>query len=406
MSDKPLSGYKVLDLTQIQAGTTCTEILAWFGAEVLKVERPVRGELARHSVAEPNIDRYDFLVQNMNKKSITCNAKSPEGHKLLEELVKKCDVIAENLGSGSMERLGLSYEHCKELNPKIIYASLKGFSQKGPYKDYPSFDPVATHTGIMVSATGLPEQPIKSGISIADNGTGMMLAMGVITALLHRERYGVGQRVDCAMQDFMIALARGQWEPYYERGGVPNRRVGNGMPYEDTAPSDTYPCKPFGINDYVHIFCSHLPGSKHWDNLCDVIGRPDLKEAVCPEMATPHERYIHRDICDGVIREWLTHHDKFEAMDLLCKGDVPAGALLDVGDITRDPQYYERGMMVEIDHPERGKVKVPGCCNTFSAFDIEYKCSPTLGNANEEVYGGLLGLSAEEMAELKEKKVI
>lgn len=276
----------------------------------------------------------------------------------------------------------------------------------GPYRDYPAFDPIATHTGVMVSATGLPEQPIKCGISVADSGTGTMLAMGIITALLHRERYGVGQRVDIAMQDFMIGLSRSQWEPYYANGRKPNRRVANGMPLEDVAPSDTYPCKPFGTNDYVHIYCSQHPGSKQWDNLCDVIGRPDLKQDACPEMSTPRERFKHREICDQAVKDWLAGYDKFTAMDILCKADIPAGALLDVDDITNDPQYLERGMMTEIDHPQRGKVRLPGFAPKFSEVEIEYECSPELGGANEEVYGGLLGLSAEKLAKLKEKKVI
>lgn len=155
----PLSGYRVLDMTQFESGTVCTETLAWLGAEVLKVERPVKGELGRYSQENPGVDTYGFLVMNMNKKSITCNAKSPEGLQLLKNLVAKCDVIVENMGPGSMNNLGLTYEACKEINPTIIYASLKGFAQDGPYKDYPAFDPIATHTGVLVSATGLPDQP-------------------------------------------------------------------------------------------------------------------------------------------------------------------------------------------------------------------------------------------------------
>ena len=401
----PLSGYRVLDMTQFESGTVCTETLAWLGAEVLKVERPVKGELGRYSQAEPGVDSYGFVVMNMNKKSITCDAKSAEGLALLEKLLKVCDVVVENMGPGSMDKLGLTYEHCKELNPRIIYASLKGFDQTGPYKDYPAFDPIATHTGVMVSATGMPEQPIKCGISVADSGTGMTLAMSIIAALLQREREGIGQRVDCAMQDFMICLSRSQWEPYLNKG-KPNRRVANGMPLEDVAPSDTYPCKPFGLNDYVHIYCSRHPGSKQWDNLCDVIGRPDLKQDVCPEMATPTSRFEHRDICDGAIKDWLKNYTKFEAMDILCKADIPAGALLDCEDITNDPQYQERGIIVEVDHPQRGKFKIPGFAPKMSAVKVEYECSPELGGSNEEVYGKLLGLSAEELSALKEKKVI
>ena len=404
----PLSGYRVLDMTQFESGTSCTETLAWLGAEVLKVERPGRVLLGRFSMANPGVDTYGFLIMNMNKKSITCNAKDPQGLKLLEELLAKCDVVVENMGPGSMDHLGLTYEHCKEINPKIIYASLKGFSQVGPYKDYPAFDPIATHTGVMVSATGLPERPIKCGISVADSGTGQMLALSIIAALLQREREGIGQRVDVAMQDFMIGLSRSQWEPYYNNGKVPNRRVANGMPLEDVGPSDTYPCKPFGLNDYVHIYCSRAPGSKQWDNLCEAIGRPDLKQDVCPEMATPRLRFKNREICDGAIKEWLKDHDKFEAMEILCKADVPAGALLSVDDITNDPQYYvpERKMMVEIDHPQHGKVKVPGFAPRMSAVTVEYEPSPELGGSNKEIYGDLLGYTEEQMAELKKNRTI
>ncbi|OON85965.1 hypothetical protein BXO88_10080 [Oribacterium sp. C9] len=405
-NEKPLSGVRVLDMTQFEAGTVCTETLAWLGAEVLKVERPGTGELGRYTQEEPGIDSYGFLVMNMNKKSITCNAKTKEGFSLLEKLMKKCDVVVENMGPGSMDKLGFTYDHCKELNPGIIYASLKGFSQVGPYKDYPAFDPIATHTGVMVSATGLPEKPIKCGISVGDSGTGIMLALSIITALLQRKKTGAGQRVDVAMQDFIIGLSRSQWEPYYSNGCVPNRRVANGMPLEDVAPSDTYPCKPFGVNDYVHIYCSRAPGSAQWDNLCDAIGRHDLKQDVCPEMATPRERFKNKEMCDNAIKDWLKDKDKFQAMDWLCKHDIPAGALLDVSDITNDPQYYERGMMVEIDHPQRGKVKLPGFAAKFSGFDVEYKCSPGLGDSNKYVYGDLLGLDEKEIEDLKEKKVI
>lgn len=402
----PMNGIRVIDMTQFEAGTVCTEMLAWWGAEVLKVERPGKGELGRFSKAEPGVDSYGFLVMNMNKKSITINAKNPDGLEIIKKLLKVSDVIVENMGPGSMDHLGLDYETCKAINPKIIYASLKGFAQDGPYKDYPAFDPIATHTGVMVSATGLPEQPIKCGISVADSGTGTMLAGCIAAALLQRERTGEGQRIDLAMQDFMIGLSRSQWEPYYNNGKVPNRRVANGMPLEDVAPSDTYPCKPFGLNDYVHIYCSRHPGSKQWDNLCDVIGRPDLKEDVCPEMSTPRERFKHRDICDGAIRDWLKNYDKFEAMDILCKHDIPAGALLSVDDITNDPQYYERSMMVRINHPQRGEVAVPGFAPHMSACHVDFETSPALGGANEEVYEGLLGMSKEEVEKLKEEKAI
>jgi formyl-CoA transferase len=254
-----------------------------------------------------------------------------------------------------------------------------------------------------VAATGLPDQPIKAGISVADSGTGIACAMSIIAALFQRDRHGVGQKIELAMQDFIIGLSRTGWEPYYNTGKAP-KRVGNGMPLEEVAPSDTYPCKPFGINDYVHIYCSRHPGSKQFDNLCKVIGREDLLRD--ERFGTPHSRYVYKDILDPIIAEWTGNHTKQEAMDILAKADIPAGALLDVDDITKDPQYQKRGMIVEIEHKERGKIKVPGFAPRMSENHVEYQCSPALGEHNDEIYGGVLGLSAEEIAALTQSKVI
>ena len=399
----PLTGVKILDLTQFEAGTACTETLAWLGAEVWKVERPGRGELGRYSDAEPGVDTYGFVILNMNKKSITCNMKTPEGLELIKKLIPKADVIVENMGPGSMERLGLSYEVCKALNETIVYASLKGFARNSPYADFPSFDPVATHTGGLVAVTGLPDTPIKPGVSVADSGTGIMLALSIIAALYQVKTQGIGQRVDVAMQDFIIGLGRAGWDPYYVTGKPP-RRVGNGMPLEDVAPSNTYPTKGGGVNDYIHIYCSRAPGSAQFANLCRVIGREDLLDD--PRMATPQSRFLVRDELDAIITEWTMQHDKVEAMELLSTNDVPSGAILDIHDIATDPSYVETGMVVEVEHPQRGKFKIPGFAPKLSENHIDYTCSPTLGGSNDEVYGEILGLSAEEMQALKDKKII
>jgi len=403
MGKGPLTGIKVLDFTQFESGTVCTETLAWLGAEVWKVERPEKGELGRYSVANPGVDTVGFVIMNMNKKSITCNLKSPEGIDLIKRLIEKVDVIVENMGPGSMDRLGLSYEECKKINDKIIYASIKGFALDSPYANYPAFDPIATHTGGLVAATGLPDQPIKCGVSVADSGSGLTCAMGIIAALYQRETQGIGQRVDVAMQDFIIGLSRSGWEPYYDTGKPP-RRVGNGMPLEDVAPSNTYPCKPFGTNDYVHIYCSRAPGSSQFANLCKAIGREDLLQD--ERFATPRSRFQYREELDAIISEWTSKHTKFEAMDILAKADVPAGALLDVGDITNDPQYLQRGIIVEVEHKDHGKLKLPGFAPRMSENHVEYKVSPGLGENNEEVYKGVLGLSDKELEELRSKKVI
>ena len=399
---QPLDGVVVLDLTQFESGTVCTETLAWLGAEVWKVERPGRGELGRRSVTEPDIDTYGFLIVNMNKKSITCNMKTPEGKELIRKLLAKADIIVENMGPGSIERLGFGYEDCRKINETIIFASIKGFSPDSPYAEYPAFDPIATHTGGFVAATGFPDQPVKAGVSVADSGTGMACAMAIIAALYQRQTQGIGQRIDISMQDYVIGLGRACWEMYYNTGKAP-RRVGNGMPLEDVAPAGTYPCKPGGTNDYVHVYCSRASNDQFY-KLCRVIGREDLIDD--PRMATPQSRYLVREELDAIITEWTMQHTKTEAMDILARADVPAGALLDISDFAGDPAYMEQGIIVEVDHPVRGKVKMPGFAPRMSENHIQYWPSPGLGEHNGEIYGGILGLTGEEIRELQEKKIL
>lgn len=400
---QPLTGVKVLDLTQFESGTVCTETLAWLGAEVLKVERPHKGEQGRYSDANPGVDTYGFAILNMNKKSITCNVKSPEGLALIKRLVALADVFVENMGPGTIERLGLGYEDCRAINDKIVYASIKGFAADSPYASYPAFEPVAEYMGGFASLTGFPDKPVKSGVSVADSGTGMTCAMAILAALYQRATQGVGQRVDVAMQDYIIGLGRSSWEPYYNTGKPP-RRVGNGMPLEDVAPEESYPCKPGGPNDIVHIYTSRAPGSRQFDCLCRVIGREDLLDD--PRMATPQSRFIYREELNEIIAQWTRQHTKQEAMELLAEAGVPAGAMLDVSDIANDPSYTERGMVVETEHPEYGKFKVPGFAPKMSRNNIDYKPFPMLGQSNDEIYGGLLGLSQEEREALRKKDII
>ena len=399
----PLTGIRVLDLTQYEAGTVCTETLAWMGADVVKVERPGLGDPQRYAADNPGVDTYGFNIVNMNKRSVTCNMKDPRGRELIYKLLKQSDVIAENFAPGAMERLGLSYEQCRAINDQIIYASIKGFSLEGPYRDYPAFDPIATHMGGMVACTGTEDMPIKSGYSVADSGAGMACALAIVGALYQRRTLGVGQRVDVAMQDFIIGLGRACWEPFYHTGKPP-RRVGNRMPLEDVAPANTYPCKPGGPNDYLHINCSRAPGSPHFAWLCRVIGREALIDD--PRMATPQSRYQHRDELDAIITEWTMRHTKTEAMDLLCRAGVPAGAMLGVEDIAADDEYVRRGVVVEVDFPGKGIKRVPGFAPKMSENHIDYGPSPILGGSNEEVYGGLLGLTKEELEGLKKDGVI
>ena len=404
MGKGPLTGYRVLDLTQFESGTVCTESLAWMGAEVLKVERPVRGELGRFSVAEPDKDSVGFVILNMNKKSITCNLKDPDGIAMIKELLEKVDVIVENMGPGAIDRLGLSYEECKKINPKIVYAQIKGFGMDGPFRDYPAFNPIGAAVGGLPAVNCEPGgKPMQCSINFADSGAGVLCCMSIIAALLQAEREGIGQRVEVAMQDTIVGFGRSNWEPYY-RDGKPPKRVGSRMPLEDVAPGDMYPCKPFGENDFVHIYCSRHPGSNQFANLCKVMGREDLLED--ERMATPRSRFKHSDILDPAITEWLKDYTKNEAMDILCKAGVPTGAVWDCDDITKDEYLLKRGVMTEVEHEDIGKIIVPGFAPRMSENHVEYQVSPKLGEHNMEVYRDLLGKSEDELERMKGKGVV
>lgn len=400
----PLEGIKVLDFTAFEAGTVCTETLAWLGAEVWKVERPVKGEAGRYSIAHPDKDTVGFTILNMNKESITCNFKKPEGLELMKELVAKADVMVENMGPGAIERAGLGYDVCREINPRIIYTQIKGFDMGGKGRDYPAFNPIAAAMGGLAAVNGpAGGPPMQCGVNVADNASGMIAAMTVLAAILQRDKTGEGQRLEIDMQDIVIGLGRSNWEPYYNTGKPP-RRVGSGMPMEDVDPCNLFPCKPFGPNDYVHIYCSRHPGSKNFDDLCRIIGHEELLDD--PDMATPHERFLHRDKLYPLIEEWTSRYTKQEAMDILCKqGNIPAGAVLDVEDITNDGRFVETGTMVEQDYYGK-KVRYPGFTPKMDGYKVDYRPSPALGGSNEHVYHDVLGMDDDKLAQLKENGII
>ncbi|HEX9077251.1 MAG TPA: CoA transferase, partial [Anaerolineae bacterium] len=266
-----LDGITVLDLTQFESGTVCTETLAWLGANVIKVERPGTGEQGRgSSVDQPGADSYLFILVNANKKSVTIDIKHPEGKKLLERLVEKSDIFVENFSPGTIERMGLDYDSVRAINPRIIYAQIKGFGAGSPYANFPAFDPVGQAMGGVVSITGERDKPpLRAGPNLADSGTGFHCVIGILAALYQRTWTGEGQRVEVAMQDAMINFIR----PAFGRQlvtGKATERVGNDQPMAPVAPNGIYPCKPGGPNDYVFIYTSRWPGSKQWEQLLDV----------------------------------------------------------------------------------------------------------------------------------------
>jgi len=403
MSKAALEGIKVIDLTQFESGTVCTMTLAWLGAEVIKLERPKVGELGRFSQAEPGVDTYGFIILNANKKSVTLDIKNPEGKALLRRMIEKADVFIENMGPGSIERLGFDYETVRDLNPRIVYAQIKGFGTDGPWADFPAFAPIAQATGGAASITGEGDgPPMQPGVNLADSGAGYFTAMAIVAALFQRMATGVGQRIEVAMQDVVIGFCRSAWEQQL-RTGKPAPRVGNGMPLEPVAPAGMYPCKPGGHDDYVHIYTSRHPGSTQWKSLMEIVGRPDALSD--PRFATPRLRYPHRAEIDAMISAWTMQRTKLEAMEQLCKADIPAGAALNTEDINNDPYLRKHGIMTEVQHPERGAVLIPGFPVKMEGA-VPVTTSPLLGQHNDDVYKGLLGLSEQEMEQLRSKGII
>jgi len=405
MTRSALEGITVVDFTQFESGTVCTQTLAWLGATVIKVERPKWGEQGRGSSADkPGEDSYGFILLNCNKKSITLDVKHPEGKRIAYRLIEKADVFVENFSPGVIERLGFGYEEVRARNPRIIYAQIKGFGSDGPYAHFPAFDAIGQATGGTLSITGEPDgPPMHAGTNIADSGAGYHCAIGILAALYQRTVTGEGQRVEVTMQDVMINFNRSAWVRQLMTGEEAPR-VGNEMPMAPVAPCNVYPCKPGGKNDYVFIYTSRWPGSPQWRKLLEVIGRTDLADD--PRFATPESRYEHRHEIDEIISAWTRQHTKREAMELLGSAGVPAGAVFSTLDLTHDEYLRKRGTIVTIRHPVRGELTFPGNSIRLSASSVPIGPAPLLGQHNEEIYRGMLGLGDRELEALRREGVI
>lgn len=398
-----LHGIRVVDLTQFESGTSCTQLLAWFGAEVIKVEPPVKGEQGRYSSTEGGSDSHYFLQLNANKKSVTCDLKHPDGKVLLAKLIAQADVFVENFAPGVIERLGFSYEAVREINPRIIYASIKGFAPDGPYANFLAFDPIAQAAGGALSITGEPGgRPIKPGPNFADSGAGLHCTIGILAALQQRHATGCGQRVDVSMQDAMISFMRIAIAAQ-AMSNAPAKRTANQSIFSGTAPSEVYRCKGDGPNDYCYIYTTRA-GSKHWQNLCTLMGRQDLKDD--PRFTTPQSRAQNSDEIDSIVSAWTIHNDKHEVMRLVGEAGVPASAVFDTVELSSDPHLRARGTFVTFEHPTRGDVTIPGHMIKLSDSHVPIKCPPALGAHNEAVYAGLLGLGAPEIEALRNAKAI
>lgn len=394
-----LKGVRVIDLTQFEAGTSCTQALAWLGAEVIKVEEPGRGEQGRRASADRvDADSYYFMILNTNKRSVTANLKDERGRALLRRLIETADVFIENFAPGVIERLGFGYEDVRALNPGLVYAQIKGYASDGPYGRFPAFDMTAQAAGGSLSITGEPDgRPLKPGVTIGDTGAGLHCAIGILAALHQRRVTGEGQRVEVAMQEAVINFARIAFaRQALGDGAAP--RTGNQSMLGTNSPSEVYPCLGGGLNDYCFIYTSRA-GNHHWDRLLDVIGRPDMVGD--PRFASPESRQRHSEIVDAAITAWTARHDKRTVMARLGEAGVPAGAVLDTQELLDDPHLRARGAIATVEHPVRGAFTMPGWPVRMSGSTVPVTPSPLLGADNEAVYAGLLGLKAGEIADLR-----
>jgi formyl-CoA transferase len=398
-----LAGIKVVDLTQFEAGTSITETLAWLGADVVKVENPKGGEQGRSASSErKDADSYYFMLLNANKRSVTLNLKDPRGKEMLRNLIKKADIFAENFAPGVIEKLGFSYEEVSKLNPRIVYATVKGFGKGSPYESNLAFDMIAQAAGGVMSITGEHDgRPIKPGVTLGDTGTGLHAAIGVLAALFQRTVTGRGQKIEVAMQDAMVNYCR----IAYSRQLLTDKaceRNGNSVVLGN-APCEVFKCKPEGQNDYVFIYTSRATNA-HWERLCEVIGREDMKQD--PRLATPPQRANHAAEINKHIEAWTRNFTKIEAMEKLGAAGVPCGATMDTKELSDDPTMRAREIFCEIDHPVRGKLTIPGWPVKMSDSYVKVTSSPILGADNATIYGDWLGLSKGDLDQLKAEGVV
>jgi formyl-CoA transferase len=397
--EKALAGVKVLDLTQFEAGTSCTEMLAWLGADVIKVEAPKMGEQGRWILTEkPGVDSFYFMLLNANKRSVTLNLKSDKGKQMFLDLVKKVDIVSENYSLGTLESLGLGYDVLKATNPRIIYLTVKGFGTFGPYSKYKSFDMIAQASGGAMSLTGFPgSPPLKPGPTIGDTGTGMHAAIGVLAAYIQRERTGLGQKVEVAMQECIFNFVRVPMMGTYI-SHKPTGRVGNRA---GAGPGDLFKCAPGGDNDYCYILCTT---PEMWQNLCNAMGQPNL--ANDDRFSDPRTRAKNIDALTEIITAWTMQHTKMEVFRILGEAGVPCGPVLDSVELLNDPHMKQRGMVVTVKHPVRGDFTMPGCPVRLEHSPVDVKSAPLHGEHNAEVYRDFLGLGAAELDSLKAEGII
>ncbi|MGO9852953.1 MAG: formyl-CoA transferase [Steroidobacteraceae bacterium] len=413
---KALDGVRILDFTHVQSGPTCTQLLAWFGADVIKVERAGAGDITREQLRDiPDVDSLYFTMLNHNKRSITLDSKNPRGKAVLERLVKHCDVLVENFAPGALDRMGFSWERVQQLNPRMIYASVKGFGP-GPYEECKVYENVAQCAGGAASTTGFDDgPPLVTGAQIGDSGTGLHLALGIVAALYQRNTSGRGQRVLAAMQDGVLNLCREKLRDQQRlaRTGVmkeypqyPDGKFGSAVPRAGNASGGGQPgwiikCKGWETDPNAYLY--FITQAPVWAEICKVIGKEEW--ITHPDYATLNARLPRLKQVFDTIEQWTMTKTKFEAMDEFNKHDIPCGPILSMEELAAEPSLRATGTVVEVDHPKRGKYLSVGNPVKLSDSPTEVKRSPLLGEHTEEVLKEL-GLSGTEIAALRAEKVI
>jgi len=409
---KALDGVKILDFTHVQSGPTCTQLLAWFGADVIKVERPGVGDITRGQLVDvKGADSLYFTMLNHNKRSITIDSKHAKGKAILERLIKHCDVLVENFAPGALDRMGLTWEYIHKTNPRMIVASVKGFGP-GPYEECKVYENVAQCTGGSASTTGFRDgPPLVTGAQIGDSGTGLHLALGIVSALFQRNRTGRGQKVLCAMQDGVLNLARVKLRDQQRLKAGPLQeysQFGEGIEFGDATPragNDSgggqpgwiLKCKGWETDPNAYIY--FITQAPVWEPICDLIGEPTWKTD--PEYATPRARLPKLKAIFARIEQWTTTMTKFEVMDKCNAHDIPVGPILSMKELAEDQSLRDTGTVVEVDHPKRGKYLTVGNPIKMSDSISDVQRSPLLGEHTEEILTKVLGYSAKELEEIK-----
>jgi len=413
---KALEGIRVLDMTHVQSGPTCTQILAWFGADVIKVERPGEGDPTRGQLRDiPGVDSLYFTMLNANKRSITLNPKTEVGSKIFTKLIEKCDVMVENFAPGAIDRMGFPWKRIQEINPRMIYASVKGFGP-GPYEDCKVYENVAQCTGGAASTTGeINGFPMVTGAQIGDSGTGIHLVAGILAAIIHREKTGRGQRVTCAMQDTVLNLCRVKLRdqqrlthgPLKEYPQYPNGKFGEAVPRAGNASGGGHPgwivrCKGWETDPDAYIYV--ITQAQAFPALAKVIGHEDW--LTDPDYSTPEARLPRLDKVFAEIEQWTMTMTKMEIMATLNPLEVPCGPILSMKEIAEEPALRATGTVVEVEHPKRGKYLTVGNPIKLSDSPSDVRRSPLLGEHTEEILRSVLGLSDDEIQVARQQKAI